>query len=158
MLFAPPAALTFAMQVKLAPNDLVSLGQGTGDTPDLVPIEKPSAPPITATPRADCGPGSKPEPDIQGRVPAGSAENGLSCNMELISHQGTSGGFKVFDYVDDAGHECAFYDTALLFPANAFNLNSSGLGVAVLDMSNPAKPVQTDMLTEPAMLSPHESV
>jgi hypothetical protein len=30
--------------------------------------------------------------------------------------------------------------------------------VAVLDMSNPSKPVQTETLTEPPMLSPHESL
>ncbi|HEY3020671.1 MAG TPA: hypothetical protein VGJ32_10780, partial [Solirubrobacteraceae bacterium] len=55
-------------------------------------------------------------------------------------------------------HECSFYDTALVFPLNAINLNSSGIGVAVLDMANPAKPVQTATLTDPAMLSPHESL
>jgi hypothetical protein len=140
------------------PNDLFALGEGTGDTPDPAPIEKPPAPPIRPVPRADCGPGSKPEPDIQGRVPAGSATEGLWCNMTLISRQGVSGGFKVFRYVDSKGQECAFYDTALVFPANAFNLDSSSVGVAVLDMSNPAKPVQTATLTEPAMLSPHESL
>jgi hypothetical protein len=139
-------------------NDLLALGQGGGQTPNSVPVQKPPAPPMDATPRAQCGPGSKPEPDIQGRVPAGSATDGLWCNVKLLSHQGTSGGFKVYRYVDTAGHECAFYDTALLFPLNALNLNSQGAGVAVLDMSNPSKPVQTDMLTEPPMLSPHESL
>ena len=101
-------------------------------------------------PRAQCGPGAKPEPDIQGRVPAGSATNGLWCNVALITHQGTSGGFKVLRYVDPAGHECAYYDTALLFPLNAFNLNSSGLGVVVLDMADPAHPQQTDLLDRAA--------
>jgi hypothetical protein len=139
-------------------NDLAALGQGEGDSPMTVPIQKPPAPPMDATPRANCAPGSKPEPSIQGRVPAGSATDGLWCNVTLLSHQGTSGGFKVLRYVDAAGHECAYYDTALLFPANAFNLNSQGVGVAVLDMSNPRKPVQTDTLTEVPMLSPHESV
>jgi hypothetical protein len=154
--FAPAAALA---QGPFGPlNDLAALGQGFGDSPDTVPVQKPPAPPMDAVPRANCGPGSKPEPSIQGRVPAGSATDGLWCNVELLSHQGTSGGFKVQRYVDAAGHECAYYDTALLFPANAFNLNSSGIGVAVLDMSNPRKPVQTDTLTEPPMLSPHESV
>jgi hypothetical protein len=143
----------------LAPsNDLTPLGQIAGDTPDPAPIQKPPAPPIKPVPRAKCGPDSKPEPDIQGRVPAGSADEGLWCNMKLIAHQGVSGGFKVFDYVDEQGRECGFYDTALVFPANAFNLNSNSLGVAVLDMTDPAKPVQTDTLTEPAMLSPHESL
>ncbi|MEA2492581.1 MAG: hypothetical protein QOJ29_492 [Thermoleophilaceae bacterium] len=139
-------------------NDLLALGQGGGQTPDSAPLQKPAAPPMDAPPRAQCGPGSKPEPGIQGRVPAGSATDGLWCNVKMLSHQGTSGGFKVYRYVDGAGHECAYYDTALLFPLNAFNLNSSGVGVAVLDMKDPSKPVQTDTLTDPAMLSPHESV
>ena len=139
-------------------NDLLALGQGGGQTPDEVPVQMPPAPPLVATPRAHCDPGSKPEPGVQGRVPAGSATDGLWCNVTLLSHQGTSGGFKVFRYVDEAGHECAFYDTALLFPLNAFNLSSSGVGVVVLDMADPAHPVQTDLLTEPPMLSPHESL
>jgi hypothetical protein len=139
-------------------NDLAALGQGFGDTPDSVPVQKPPAPAMDAVPRANCGPGSKPEPSVQGRVPAGSATDGLWCNVTLVSHQGTSGGFKTWRYVDAAGHECAYYDTALLFPLNAFNLNSQGVGVAVLDMSDPRKPVQTDTLTTPPMLSPHESV
>jgi hypothetical protein len=91
-------------------------------------------------------------------VPAGSATNGLWCNVTLVSHQGTSGGFKVFRYIDVQGHECAFYDTALLFPTNAINLLGPSLGVAVLDMSDPAHPVQTDTLTQLPMLTPHESL
>ena len=61
-------------------------------------------------------------------------------------------------YFDGAGHECAYYDTALLFPLNAFNVNSKGVGVVVLDMADPAHPKQTDLLTEFPMLSPHESL
>jgi hypothetical protein len=156
LLLTPASALA---QGPFGPlNDLLALGQGGGQTPNTVPIQKPDAPPMDAAPRAVCGPGSKPEPDIQGRVPAGSADDGLWCNVKMLSHQGTSGGFKVYRYVDAAGHECAYYDTALLFPLNAFNLNSDGAGVAVLDMSNPSKPVQTATLTEPPMLSPHESL
>lgn len=78
--------------------------------------------------------------------------------MSLVSHQGSSGGFKVFRYTDTKGHECAFYDTALLFPINAIRLSGESHGVAVLDMSNPSHPVQTDTLTEEPMLSPHESL
>ena len=36
-----------------------------------------------------------------------------------------------------------YYDTALLFPTNAVRLDGTSGGVAVLDMSNPAKPVET---------------
>src|SRR3954447_6251280 len=161
-------AVVFALLVTAAPaaaqgpvgplNDLLALGQGGGQTPDKVPVQKPPAPAYAATPQGKCGPGSKPEPGIQGRVPEGSATEGLWCNATMISHQGTSGGFKVLRYTDAAGHDCAFYDTALLFPLNAFNLNSKGVGVVVLDMSDPTKPVQTDLLTEPPMLSPHESL
>jgi LVIVD repeat-containing protein len=139
-------------------NDLGALGQGTGQTPTMLPKQRNSEPPLKATPRADCGPGSHPEPDVQGRVPDGSATNGLDCNISLVSHQGTSGGFKVQRYVDSQGHDCAYYDTALLFPLNAVNLAGPSLGVVVLDMSDPSKPVQTDSLTEPPMLSPHESL
>jgi hypothetical protein len=140
-------------------NDLAALGQGEGQTPDTVPLQKPPAPPMDAVaPATNCEPGSKPQPSIDGRVPAGSATDGLWCNVTLLSHQGDDGGFKVYRYVDGAGHECAYYDTALLFPMNAFNLDSKGVGVAVLDMTDPRHPVETDNLTEPPMLTPHESL
>ena len=139
-------------------SDLFALGQGDGQDIPQATVQQNPEPPLTATPRAKCGPGSHAEPDIQGRVPAGSATNGLNCNMTLISHQGHTGGFKVWRYVDPHGHECAFYDTALLFPFNAVRLSGESHGVAVLDMSDPAHPVQTDTLTEPPMLSPHESL
>src|SRR5690349_18706510 len=144
----------------LAPlNDLLALGQGDGQQPAQVAVAQRAEPPFVATPRAVCGPGSRPEPGIQGRVPAGAADAGaLHCNVDLVAHQGTSGGFKVLRYVDAAGHACAFYDTALLFPVNALKLDGSSLGVAVLDMSDPAHPVQTATLTDPAMMSPHESL
>ena len=139
-------------------NDMAALGQGAGQTPDALPVQKNPEPPFRATPRAVCGKGSRPEPSIQGRVPAGYAAKGLSCNVTVLSHQGTSGGFKVWRYVDTKGHECAIYDTALVYPLNAFKLDASSQGVVVLDMSNPRKPVQTAVLTDPTSLSPHESL
>jgi hypothetical protein len=139
-------------------NDLLALGEAGGQEPARVATARRAEPPLVATPRAHCGPGSKPEPGIQGRVPAGSATDGLHCNVDLVAHQGTSGGFKVLRYLDPAGHECAFYDTALLYPFNALKLDTTSQGVAVLDMSDPAHPVQTATLTELPMLSPHESL
>jgi hypothetical protein len=139
-------------------NDLLAIGQGSGEEPAQVATVKRAEPPFTATPRAACGPGSKKEPGIQGRVPEGSATDGLHCNVDLIAHQGTSGGFKVLRYVDTHGRECAYYDTALLYPTNALKLSGDSLGVAVLDMSDPAHPKQTDTLTELPMMSPHESL
>ena len=78
--------------------------------------------------------------------------------MSQVSHQGTSGGFKVHRYTDPKGHECGFYDTALLYPTNALKLSGTSQGVAVLDMSNPARPRQTATLREIPMNSPHESL
>ncbi len=147
------------------PTDLpLALSQGTGQTPATAPVQQNAEPPLTATPPPTCGPGSNPVGDpIDGRVTAAelaapAAAKGYNCNLTLIGHQGQTGGFKVFRYIDSQGHECAFYDTALLFPTNAINLGGPSLGVAVLDMTDPAHPVQTDTLTEPPMMSPHESL
>ncbi len=131
-----------------------------------ITVAPPPGPAPAATPRASCGPGSRPETGIQGRVSpedhaSGRAAEGFTCNTELVGSYttpnavGSVGGFKVERYVDAAGHECAYYDTTLLYPTNVFNLEA---GVNVLDMSDPAKPVLTAQLLTPAMLSPHESV
>jgi hypothetical protein len=139
-------------------NDLLALGQGGGQTPAKVAIQKPAEPPQTATPLVNCRAGDKTEPGIDGRVPNGSPPSGFYCNLDKVAHQGNTGGFKTLRYVDNAGHTCAFYDTALLFPFNALKLDSNGFGVAVIDMSDPEHPKQTDMLTEAPMVSPHESL
>ena len=147
-----------AAQLPIGPlNDLAALGQGSGQTPAPAPVQF-AAGPQAAAPRADCGPGSRPEPSVQGRIPAGSDPAGFDCNLSLLSHSGQSGGFKTLRYADQAGRECAFYDTALLFPTNATNLGGTSLGVKVLDMSDPANPKETATLTEIPMLTPHESL
>ena len=115
------------------------------------------APPAAATPRAACGPGSREETDIQGRVPAGS-DQGFICNMTQVGRVASTGGFKTLRFKDKAGRECAYYDTALLFPLNATSISQGMTGVAVLDMSDPSKPVRTTTLSTPAMQTPHESV
>lgn len=125
----------------------------------------PANPP--AVPQIPCGPGSNPESGLQGRVPRAEVDNGraaqgYTCNSQLLgrsgpeSFQGGAGGYKVFRYVDALGHECAFYDTTLLYPANV----SAGQppGVWALDMTNPSQPVRTAVLATQAMLSPHESL
>src|SRR4051794_31650510 len=66
-------------------------------------------PPITATPRAQCGPGSNPEPGMQGRiskedVDSGRADKGYWCNLSVVGHSGNTGGFRVHRYIDPAGH------------------------------------------------------
>ena len=99
-----------------------------------------------ATPPADVRPGRR------ARRPAsragcrlsdyasGRAAQGYRCNTKLVAHQGTTGGFKVLRYRDAPGHACAFYDSTLLFPKDVLYNAAEGLGVVVLDMTNPAKP------------------
>ena len=101
---------------------------GTPANPIDVPpakAQRAAEPPLEATPGIPCGPGSRPETDIQGRVPqedhdSGRAAEGYTCNTKQIGSYevpntiGSIGGFKVERYVDDAGHECAYYDTTLL--------------------------------------------
>ena len=127
----------------------------------FAPAASAATPP--ATPSIGCGPGSRPEPGIQGRVPAdavasGAADRGYTCNAQLVGHEGRSGGFRVHRFVDRAGRECAYYDTTLLFPLNAQNVGSQPTGVAVLDMSDPSNPRRTATLVTLAMQSPHESL
>ena len=116
-----------------------------------------------ATPQLPCDSQSLPETGTQGRVPkaevdSGRAALGYRCNTARVGSFGDSGGFRVERYVDAAGHECAFYDSTLLFPTSAPNNAQEGLGVYVLDMTDHAHPVHTATLTTPAMLSPHESL
>ena len=97
------------------------------------------APPEQAVPVAECGPGSRPETGMQGRVSAADHAGGYSdlpitCNAELVAHHGTSGGYKVERYVDAAGHECAYYDSSLVA---GIDVLEGGLGVFVLDMTDP---------------------
>jgi len=115
------------------------------------------------TPPATCGPGSLPETGVQGRVPAadyasGRAAAGYLCNTEQVAHQGSTGGFKVQRYTDSRGNTCAFYDSTRLFPLEVPFQATTGFGVIVLDMADPANPRVATTLKTPAMLSPHESL
>ncbi len=110
-------------------------------------------------PRADCGPGSRPAPGLQGRVRADVPDDGYTCNAELVSYEGNAGGFKVERFMDKEGRQCAYYDTTLLFPVQALQqLRDKSTGVAVVDMTDPQNPVRTETLVTPAMQTPHESL
>ena len=115
------------------------------------------------TPQGPCGPGSNPETGLQGRVPpedhaSGRAAQGYHCNTRTLARSGARGGFRTERYVDAAGRECAYYDTNVLFPTSAIFPGGAPTGTAVVDMTDPSKPVETARLMTPAMQSPHESV
>ena len=140
----------------------------------------PAGPSAGPTPDLACDAGSMPE-TTQGRAPladytSGRAADGYYCNAREVSHiGGTVGGYRVERYVDPAGHECAYWDSTLLFPNNLSDqagvtgqttvagqtvpvATPEGPGTYVTDMSDPAHPVITDVLRTPAFQSPHESV
>jgi hypothetical protein len=153
-------------QPKVPLNDLnTALGVIPGyPTPKAAPEQQPAEPSYDATPRAHCGPGSQPLAGVQGRVPASAinspqAARGWTCNLTVVGHYASTGGFKVWSYTDLQGHVCAFYDTTLLYPMDALSLSGpASSGVYVLDMSDSAHPVLTAKLTTLPMTSPHESL
>jgi len=149
----------------LPANDLQPLlGLTGGITPAFVVVQHPPEPRLAAVPRARCGRGSHPLAGVQGRVTqadvaAPAAARGWTCNVRVLGHEATPGGFRTWRYVDAHGHECAFYDTSLASPLGVFSAAAGpSPGVTVLDMSHPAHPLVTATLTSPAMLAPHESL
>lgn len=100
-------------------------------------------------PRAHCGPGSRPETDIQGRVPIDDRESGrayepYTCNAELIGGYDEVAAQWQMAWFD----HCAYYGTT----------QASAQGVQVLDVSDPANPQRTATLVTPAMQDPWESL
>ena len=165
-LFGGAGAFALAAGSGPGPGDLLAISQGSGQDVPQTALINDTSPADVATPTTPCGPGSHPLTGYaDGRVPQAAisspqAAQGWTCNLTEIAHQGTSGGFKTWTYTDPHGHFCVYYDTALLFPMNAVNIAQvqPSLGVAVLDMTDPAHPVQTATLTSIPMLSPHESL
>ncbi|MFC9897088.1 LVIVD repeat-containing protein [Nocardia sp. NPDC127579] len=102
-----------------------------------------------AVPRAECGPGSRPETGLQGDVPALDRDTlrsmgGYTCNMSLVGQYAGRGAAAV-----SAAHDhCAYVGSFFLG-----NTLAEGKGVQVLDLSDPAHPRPTADLTEPAMIA-----
>lgn len=161
LVLAPSAAAEH--QFEFPANSLNPLIGLTGvDAPANLPAQHNREPSLRPVPRADCGPLSRPIEGLQGRVPpealkAAEGAQGYTCNTRLIGRVDTRGGWKVWRFVDRAGNECAYYDASdphLL----AAQVPGPRSGVVVLDMSDPAKPVQTDLLQTLPMQMPHESL
>jgi hypothetical protein len=166
LLLLPTAALAEEVVGPTLPtNDMQGLLALPGiGTPAPVPTQKNAEPVLAPVPPAKCNAKSHPLAGEQGRVTAEAidspaAASGWTCNTSLVSRFPTPGGFRVWRYVDPNGHACAYYDTSLFSPLNTTSMAlGPSSGVVVLDMSNPASPVQTATLTDPAMLAPHESL
>src|SRR3954464_4661196 len=117
-------SLTHRLSVAIA---LTAATVGTGMVNSASGRPTPYAGP---TPGIACDKASLPE-KTQGRAPiddvaSGRAAKGYLCNATQISHIGNSGGYRVERYVDKAGHECAFYDSTLLWPTSVGENGTSG--------------------------------
>lgn len=138
------------------------------DAPTILSYANGTAPSLKPVPPAQCSGASHPLPDkIDGRVSAADmnspqAAAGWSCNMTLVSsYNGIPGGFRVWRYTDQQSHTCAYYDTSFAGgPAALISLaGGPTLGVAVIDMDDPAHPKFIKTISNSlAMLAPHESL
>jgi hypothetical protein len=113
-------------------------------------------------PRADCGPGSRPETALQGEVTiadreSGRSSEGYTCNLEQVgNYPGEGAGLPLAWYGG-----CAYYGTHLSAPPSpeaGFPGTPEKRGTIVLDVSDPASPRFSTNLTTPAMLDPGESL
>jgi hypothetical protein len=106
-------------------------------------LEGPTVPKVAA-----CASGDRPEPALQGQVPAAvraAGFTGYSCNLALVGQYSGSGSAIAYANIkDDHGHYCAYY--------------GDGQGVNVVDITDPAKPVLTVALTTKAMQSAIETL
>jgi hypothetical protein len=144
---------------------LVGCGLAGGSTEGKSQVSKATGVfegPVT---RAVCGSGSRPEPGLQGRsadneqLAAGESLKGYSCNLEEVGHSGDGALWQLAWY-----ERCAYYGLGAGFATGstagfvAGAPNVPGGGVAVVDVTDPAAPVQTLTLETPAMIDPWESL
>jgi hypothetical protein len=107
-------------------------------------------------PRAQCGPGSRPETALQGSVPvadraSGRSAQGYTCNAELVGHYGPAQGFEGAEWQMAWSDHCVYYDTKVYG-------TQARRGTVVVDASDPTRPRFATNVTSPAMLDPWESL
>ena len=114
---------------------------------------------VVPRPEACVGEDDNPEQpyplQLQGQVPwahrvSGLAAEGYRCNLELVANiDGAADDFGDAGFANlDTFGECAFYSLS----------NTSEVGTAVVDVSDPSNPVRTDLLTSPSIGAPWESL
>jgi hypothetical protein len=155
------------MVIALSCAGLVSAAGKGGVNPDTLPL---------VVPKAVCGPGDKPETDLQGQVSAAQRAagfKGFSCNLELLGQvrgdganwQSTQFKQRVHQGEDDAqDHDrgagntqrvCGYHGTASAARSIPGRTN---FGVRAVDLSDPRNPTITAYLNTPAMHDPWESL
>jgi hypothetical protein len=114
-------------------------------------------------PKAVCGPGDNPEKGLQGQVSAAERAAGFqgsSCNLQLLAQvRGEGANWQTTEWREGRGKNkkvCAYHGTA--HPTANPGLARTNYGVRVIDISDPAKPVNTAYLNTTSMLDPWESL
>lgn len=100
---------------------------------------------------AECGPGSRREPGVQGQVPLeqrqnGDSELGYHCNLEMLGQWQGEGS----TWVSDSYKDCAYMATAFGTTGTLFKKYP---GVQVLDVSDVSNPSYVKSLNSPAYLN-----
>lgn len=128
-------------------------------------------------PRAKCGPGSRPEPGMQGRVPSedrvsGSSSEGYACNIAEVGRYGPEDpqGFEGAEWQFARYGECAYYSQRLAgagLPSagaglegagNMPNLQQERRGTIVVDVSDPEDPKFVKNIFTLGMADPWETL
>ena len=122
-------------------------------------------------PKAVCGPGDNPETALQGQVPAAmraAGFQGFSCNLQLIGQvKGEGANWQTTEWREGKGKTkkvCAYHGTAhptfasMDVKGNPVSLPRTNVGVRVIDITDPTKPVNTAYLQTTSMLDPWESL
>ena len=126
-------------------------------------------PPLTV-PKAVCGPGDHPEPDLQGQVSAATRARGFTgynCNLQLVGQsRGDGANWQSTEFRNRGGNGnsngkgndnkdgtiCAYHGTAFT------TMGRTHLGVPVIDVTNNSSPTPTAYLATTSMLDPWESL
>lgn len=130
---------------------LLPTGSGAAQPPAISPdvVQELHDIADTAVPRADCHDAPLTETGLQGDVPVadrtgGRSTLGYGCNITRIGGFNGHGGGITSTSFDHCVYMGSFFPGDMVGAAN---------GVQVLDVSDPANPVPTANLTEPAMLA-----
>lgn len=99
--------------------------------------------------RAVCGPGSRPETGVQGRVSlsdrqSGRSQHGYSCNLSLVGRYQGEGA----TWVNPSHNHCAYMGTSF-----GGLLTKRSPGTQVVDVTDKAQPTLSTNLTSSAMLT-----
>src|SRR5437867_2450737 len=148
---ARPATTLF-----IAVSCLALAGFGTAEK------AKPGDGPVPLTvPKAVCGPGDHPEPDLQGQVSAATRAagfKGYNCNLQLIAQsKGDGANWQTTEFRDGHSRICAYHGSAapnVSLPGR----NPATLGSPIIDITEPSAPQRIGYLQSTSMLDPWESL